>query len=141
MPFTFGLNLKTNRMKLLETKGSYQTPKMVFDLSNGIIKIIGRSTLLNPQDYYSDAIKLIENYCKTPNKNTILIIDLEHYNTLTARYLLKIITLVSKLRYMPNCEIKINWYYDFDNLGFKDNISLYSEIISFKINAIEHQYA
>ena len=33
-------------MKKIEVRGTYQSPKMVLDLKNGVIKILGRFTWL-----------------------------------------------------------------------------------------------
>ena len=128
-------------MKKIELKGNNKAPKMVFDLKSGIIKILGRSTMINPQDYYPSIITLIENYCKDPQQKTFLIIDLDYYNTLSAKYLLKIVELMSKIKKQDGCEVKINWYYDSDDLGLKEEINLFSEIIQFRINAVEYELA
>ena len=40
-------------MKKFELKGSQKEPKLVLDLRNGSIKILGRSTMTNPYDFYS----------------------------------------------------------------------------------------
>jgi len=113
---------------------------LVLDLRNGSIKILGRSTMVNPHDFYSSVLKLVDDYCKQPLKKSFLMIDLEYYNTLSVKYLLRITELISKINLKEGYEIKINWYFDAEEIGIAEDIKLISEIIQFKINAIEHEY-
>ena len=127
-------------MKKIEIFGTNREPKLVLDLKNGVIKILGRSTMTNPYDFYSSVLKLIEDYCKQPQKKSFLMIDLEYYNTLSAKYLLRITALMSKINLKDGYQLKINWYFDAEDVGIVEDIKLISEIIQFKINAIEHEY-
>ena len=127
-------------MKKFELKGSQKEPKLVLDLRNGSIKILGRSTMVNPHDFYSSVLKLVDDYCKQPLKKSFLMIDLEYYNTLTVKYLLRITELMSKINLKEGYEIKMNWYFEAEDIGIAEDIKLISEIIQFKINAIEHEY-
>lgn len=127
-------------MKKIEIKGSNKTPRLVIDSSSGIIKILGRSTMINPHSFYPNFIELINNYCENPYKNTYLIIDLEHYNSLSLRYLLNVIDLISKIDIKNGYNVNINWYYDSDDKGIEEDIEVISNIIQFKINALEYEY-
>jgi len=129
------------KKKKIEFKGSNKSPKMVFDLQSGIIKILGRSTMVNPQYFYPSVISLIKEYCADPEKKTLLIIDLEYFNTLSARYILKITKLLARINLKEGYEAKINWFFDPEDLGLKEEINLFNEIIQHKINAIEYEYA
>lgn len=124
-----------------ENTGFYKNPKLVFDLNDGIIKILGRSTMVHPQEFYPSVINLIEEYCKNPNYKTRLIIDLEYYNTLSSRFLLKIVELISRIELKRNHEVKIDWHYDPDDKGMAEDIKLFSRIIHFRINAIAYELA
>jgi len=126
-------------MKKIETIGKQKEPKLFLDLKTGMIKIFGRSTMTNPYDFYPSVINLLEEYCKYPAKKSLLMIDLTYYNTSSAKYLLKIAEVMSSIQKKENYEIKINWYYEPDDLFIEEDIKLISDIIQFKINAIEHE--
>lgn len=119
----------------------HKNPKLVFDLNNGIIKILGRSTMPYPQEFYPSVINLIEEYCKNPNHETRLVIDLEYYNTLSARFLLRIVELISRIDLKRNHSVAIEWNYDPEDKGIEDDIRLFSKIIQFRINAIAYELA
>ena len=118
-----------------------KSPKLVFDLNNGVIKILGRSTMARPQDFYPSVIHLVEEYCENPNQSTRLIIDLEYYNSLSSRFLLRIVELISKIDLKRNHEVSIDWHYDPADKGIAEDISMFSKIIHFRINAIAYELA
>ncbi len=118
-----------------------KTPKLVFDLNNGIIKILGRSTMTHPQEFYPSVVHLIEEYCANPHQHTRLIIDLEYYNSLSKRFLLKIVELISHIDLKRNHTVKISWHYDPDDVGIAEDIKTFSKIIQFRINAIAYELA
>lgn len=118
-----------------------KNPKFIFDLNSGIIKILGRSTMSHPHNYYPSVIKLIEEYAQNPEEETLLVIDLEYYNSLSARYLLRIVELVSRIEIKKNHRVKITWHFDPDDRGIENDIKLFSKIIQFKINAVAYELA
>lgn len=118
-----------------------KNPKFIFDLNAGIIKILGRSTMNQPHNFYPSVISLIEEYAQNPVEKTRLIIDLEYYNSLSARYLLRIVELVSRIEIKKNHTVKITWHYDPDDKGIASDIKLFSKIIDFKIKAVAYELA
>ncbi len=118
-----------------------KNPKLIFNLNKGIIKILGQSTMTEPQDFYPSVINLVEEYCKNPHQTTKLIIDLKCYNSLSSRFLLKIIELISHIKYQKGREVKIEWHFDPDDKGIADDIKLFSKIVQFKIEAMCYQLA
>ncbi len=127
-------------MKKIEIVGTNKEPKLVLDLKNGVIKILGRSTMTNPYDFYSSVLCLIEDYSKQPQRKSFLMIDLEYYNTISVKYLLRIVELMSKINQKEGYELKINWYFNSEDIGIEEDIKLISEITQFKINAIVNEY-
>lgn len=116
-----------------------KNPKLVLDLNNGIIKILGRSTMHHPQEFYPSVINLIEEYYENPSKDTRLIIDLEYYNSLSSRYLLKIVEIISKIDWKRDHTVKISWHYDPDDIEIAEDIKLFSKVIHFRIYAIAYE--
>lgn len=117
---------------------NYQRPTLALDLNNGYIKIQGKSIMVHPQEFYPSVIDLIKKYCENPNQETKLVIDLVYYNSLSKRYLLKIVELISRIELKRNHEVKILWYYDPEDYCILEDIKLFSKIIHFRIKAVEH---
>lgn len=93
-------------MRKIEIKGSEKSPKIVVDPKNGIIKILGRSSMNCPQEFYPTINKILQNYCDSPVEKTQLFLDLECYNTLSSRYILNILKLISRINVMEGKESK-----------------------------------
>jgi hypothetical protein len=128
-------------MRKIEIKGTEKSPKFIFEPQRGSIKILGRSTILYPHDFYSSIIKLLEEYAKNPTEKTHLFIDLEYYNTLSSKYMLNILKIVSRINHNPKTTAKIIWYLEEDDLGIRDDIKLFSDLINHKIYTIEYEMA
>jgi len=128
-------------MSKIEIKGTDKTPKFVFEPLRGSIKILGRSTMMFPQEHYPTIVKVLEEYAQDPVENTHLFIDLEYYNTLSAKYLLSILKIISRINQIPNKEAKIIWYFEEEDFTIRDDIKLFSKLINHKIHAIEYEMA
>ena len=126
---------------MLNLKNNNKNPDLIFDLNNGVIKISGRSTMFHPQEFYPSVINLIEEYVKNPNVETTLEIDLEYYNSLTKRFLLRIVELISRIELKRNHVVTINWHFDPDDEDIAYDIKLFSNIIEYRINAIANELA
>ena len=72
---------------------------------------------------------------------TDLFMDLEYYNTLSSRYILNILKLISRINSLEGKEAKIFWYFDEEDYGIRDDIKMFSELIDHKIHEIEYELA
>jgi hypothetical protein len=128
-------------MRKIEIRGSEKTPKIIFDPQGGCIKILGRSTMTNPHEFYPTITKVLKDYCIDPAEKTHLFMDLEYYNTLSSRYILNILKLISRINSLEGKEAKIFWYFDEEDYGIRDDIKMFSELIDHKIHEIEYELA
>jgi len=128
-------------MRKIEIRGSEQTPKIVLNPKSGNIKILGRSTMTCPHEFYPTIIKMLQNYLDSPVEKTQLFIDLEYYNTLSSRYILSILKLVSRINSLEGKSSKIFWYFDEEDYGIRRDIKVFSELINYKIHEIEYDYS
>ena len=128
-------------MKEIKIKGTEATPKFVLEPKNGSIKILGRSTLPNPHEYYTFLINEIKNYTKNPADKTHLFLDLEYYNTSSSKYIFNILKIVSRINQQPKKEVKIIWYFDDEDYGIIEDIKMFSQIIAYKIHSIAYELA
>ncbi|MDB4533811.1 DUF1987 domain-containing protein [Vicingaceae bacterium] len=128
-------------MKQIEIKGTEKSPKFILEPTRGSIKILGRSTMLNPHEFYHSTIRMLVEYSENPPKETNLFIDLEYYNTLSSRYILNILKIISRINHQQNSTAKIVWYVEEDDIGIRDDIKLFSDLINHKIHMIEYEMA
>lgn len=120
----------------LEIKQTEKSPKFILNTKSGVIKLLGRSTMLHPIDFYAPLITLLEEYSKNSAKKTQFIIDLEYYNTLSSKYILSLLHLVANINQQQK-EVEIIWNFEEEDFGIKEDIEMFSEIINHKIHTIE----
>jgi hypothetical protein len=128
-------------MKKIEIKGTEKSPKFILEPIRGSIKILGRSTMLFPQEYYPSIISALEEYAKNPPETTHLFIDLEYYNTLSSKYILELLKIVSRINHNPKKSVKIVWALEDDDLGIRADIRMFSELIQYKIHQLAYEMA
>jgi len=93
------------RIKIQEGK---RTPKVLFDGSQGILNIRGRSIPEDTKEFYQVILDGIDEYAKDPASLLSVTIDLEFFNTSSARELLKIFKKLDKAEFKS----EILWVYE-----------------------------
>jgi hypothetical protein len=116
-------------MEILKIDAKYDTPKVILDQSNNVFEITGRSIPEDATEFYSPVIKWIEDYSKSPNKNTCFVFKLDYINTSSSRVIQNILLSLKKIG-----GIKIEWLYKEDDQDLQDAGSDFAELIQFPID-------
>lgn len=93
---------------LEKTKNS---PEIILDKENSTFKIAGRSIVEDPGEFYSPIHNWLEEYVKSPLPNTDFVIDLEYFNSSSARQIMEIIMLLEKIQ-KSGMNVKVSWLYE-----------------------------
>jgi len=93
--------------KLEQTKSS---PEVVLD-PGGIVRLRGRSILENSAEFYEPVIEWINRYIENPADLTCIDIQLEYFNSATAKFLISLIQRLTRVC-LNNKKYKVNWYYE-----------------------------
>jgi hypothetical protein len=128
-------------MEKFELKESIKVPRILIDYNKGELKLTGRSTLNNPQEFYPRIMELFQLYVDNPQPKTILLIDLEYYNKESSTYLFEIFKLISTLTIENKSELRIFWYFDPDDYGIIGDINRLKTELNCNIIAIEYELA
>ncbi len=126
-------------MEKFELKESIKIPRILIDYKKGKIRITGKSTLNNPSELYPRLIEMFQLYISNPKPITYVLIDLEFYNTASAKYLFSIIKLLVQLDKDNKSELKISWYYDPDDYTIIGDINRLGKELSHPINAFAYE--
>ncbi len=95
-------------INLEKTKNS---PEIILNKEESTFKIAGRSIVEDPKDFYSPIYTWLEEYVKTPLKETNFIFDLEYFNSSSARQIMELIMLLEKIPETGN-KVKVSWMYE-----------------------------
>ena len=95
-------------MESFTLDGTKKEPEINLDPEKGLIEIKGRSIPENPVGFYEPVFKWLENYSANPQPVTTINIDLEYFNTTSAKSLFN---LFKSLEGLPS-EVILNWMYE-----------------------------
>jgi len=95
-------------MERIKIEGTEKLPAILFDGTNGILKITGKSIPENTKEFYKDVIKGVDQYMKDPLELLEITIHLEFFNTSTARELLALFRKLEEVK----CNCIVKWIYE-----------------------------
>lgn len=100
-------------MKTIIIDAKEYTPKIILDPDKGYIEFSGQSFPEDSIGFYQPVLNWIEDYVKTPYKETTINIRFTYYNTSSAKKLNELIHMLVKMTHInPKYPLKINWYYE-----------------------------
>ena len=94
-------------------KSKKKIPLMVLDEHKGLVELRGSSIMENAKEFYEPMMEWAFAYVSHP-KDTTVNIDLEYFNTSSAKILLIFIKTLSKIQ-QAGYDLKVNWYYEEDD--------------------------
>lgn len=117
-------------MKDLIIEESKISPYVNFSSKTGIFRLEGRSIHENPDEFYRNIFRWVDEYFNNPAKKTVVIIKLEYANSGSSKFLLEFLRKLKKY-YDAGNECLIEWYYEEEdeaiyNLGlhFKESVEI-----------------
>ena len=108
------LSDKVLRPEVLSNEGTYRTPSVKFDSTQGILEIKGRSNPEMAMEFYEPLIVWLEEYARAPREKTVVNIQLEHFNTSSSKCILDVFKKLESI-YKAKHEVVINWHYEKDD--------------------------
>jgi hypothetical protein len=117
---------------------STKSPKVNMDAQKGRIEFKGSSIMENSRAFYEPVIAWLNEYAKTP-KNTLVHIELEYFNSSSAKAFLSILKAVSKIK-EEGFELTIEWYYTKEDEDQKESGMNYASVIDADFKFIEKHH-
>lgn len=115
-------------MNIIKIEGQEDTPKIVFDPSNDIFEISGRSLPEDAAMFYEPIIEWLQNYAKEPNELTEMHVKLNYFNTASSKLILDILMILEEMvEDDKKCIVK--WFYDEEDEDMEEAGEEYSELI------------
>lgn len=122
-------------MDVLIREGSQIIPEISFN-PKGIIDISGRSIHEDPSKFFDPLCEWIDNYCQNAPETTHVNIELEYFNSGSARYILKILKSLGDL-IEDGKKIIINWHYEEGDDDILERGEYYASFLKTTFNFIE----
>jgi len=93
----------------LKTESTIDRPEILLNPTGKFI-VHGRSLPEDAFSFYQPILEWLSNYAKSPASETILTINLEYFNTASAKQIYKIISIITEIG--KKFKAVINWHYD-----------------------------
>jgi len=123
-------------MEPISIEGSPKTPTVIFDASEGIIEIKGRSIPENSIEFYKPLVDWLEEYKKDPLPVTKVNIQLEYFNTSSSKCILDVFKKLEAIHKAKH-DVEVNWYYEEDDEDMLEAGEDYESIIRIPFKMIE----
>ncbi len=104
------------------------TPGIDLNYEGGTVMLKGKSIPENSLEFYQPVYDWLDAYLEEPKNKTIVIIQLEYFNTSSSKCILDILKRVDKLDEEGN-DVLIKWHYDEDDEDMMEAGEDYSDLL------------
>ena len=112
-------------------------PYLLLDQNKGFIELKGSSFMEDTIAFYDPIMDWVYEYVRHP-KDTLVNIDLEFFNTSSAKILLIMIRTLSKVQKSGH-KLAVNWFYEEDDEDIRESGNSFSMMSNVKFNFIRKQ--
>ncbi len=106
--------LTNYNMEPLRIQATVKTPEVLFDPTNEVFEIKGKSVPEDAEEFYHEVLQWVEDYVSNPSEKTVFKIDLEYFNISSSKRILFLFYKLNELKEKGK-HIKIVWYYNEDD--------------------------
>ena len=124
---------KIGLMDFYKVEETDETPLIEFNISKRSLLLKGRSIPENPIKFFAPLLTLLGDYHKAPQPFLEVDFKLEYFNTSSAKCILQILLLLSKIE-QRETDVVVNWYYDEDDDDIFEIGQDYARIIKIPVN-------
>lgn len=117
-------------------EASAKTPVVDLDNSTGVLLFRGRSIPENSIDFFQPINNWVDQYCESPQKETILQIRLEYFNTSSSKCILDLFRKFEQLD-KEKSKVTVQWYYETDDEDMEEAGEDYQAIVELPFSMIE----
>jgi len=122
-------------METISLEGTKKTPMVLLDPS-GKLRLGGRSIPEDASKFFDKILNWILEYVNAPQDSTVIDIELEYFNSGSAKFVMQILRELSELIHNGK-ELKVNWYYEEGDDDILERGEYYASILDLEINFIE----
>lgn len=115
-------------MKLLNLKGTPDTPSVVLDPKTHVVNLTGRSLPEDATAFYNPILEWLDNYAVDNTEETVAVFKLDYFSTSSSKMLLSILYKLESMSF-AGTKIKVRWYYPEEDDDIEEAGFVYSELV------------
>ncbi len=113
------------------------TPGIRLDAGNNIFELSGRSLPEDVSKFYGPILAWLDEYAKSPNKQTVFDFKLSYFNTASSKIILDILMKLEAI-HNDGQDIAIKWHYPTDDEDMMEAGEEYADIVDVPIELVEY---
>ena len=125
-------------MEPLRIEATSKTPEILFDATNEVFEIKGKSIPGDAEQFFSPITSWIEDYVSKPNHSTLFKIDLEYFNISSSKRILNILYKLHEL-VEKGLNIIIEWHYNEDEEDMLEVGEDYEFMVRIPFKYVKHE--
>ena len=122
-------------LKPLKIHSKNFLPFVHFDKENSIFKLEGKSIPEDSAEFYTRVFVWLKEYATEPNKETVFTLNLDYYNSSSAREIANIIKHFDEM-FKNGHNVKIIWLFNPDDEVMKENGEDFSILFTLPIEIV-----
>ena len=122
-------------MKNFTLAGNQKLPTIYLNQESGEMEFSGKSIPENAEFLFQPVLEWIDEYLKSPSKNTIFIIKLEYFNTSSSKYLVEVFRKFEDL-FKSGENVSIQWYYEQEDEDMQESGEDFRDILKVPVELI-----
>ena len=122
-------------METITIESTRKTPMVLLDPA-GKIRLSGRSIPEDASKFFDGILVWVAEYLKEPPENTVIDVQLEYFNSGSAKFVMQILRELSELIHNGR-NLKVNWYYEEGDDDILERGEYYASILDIEVNFIE----
>lgn len=120
-----------------EQAATDKTPAIRFDTGQGLLVIRGCSIPENADRFYSPLYDMIERYITAPAARTTVRIELNYFNSSSAKYLLDMLKRLEDLHASSRSQVTLEWHHSRDDQDMVEAGQDYRSLLEFPVKLVE----
>lgn len=117
-----------NMVKLINLKGTLDTPTVVLDPQTHVVKLSGRSLPEDAAAFYRPILDWLDDYALDNKEDTVAIFKLDYFSTASSKMLLSILYKLELMSF-SGTKVKVRWYYPEEDDDIEEAGTVYSELV------------
>ena len=115
-------------MKLINLKGTNDTPSVVLDPKSHEVNFTGRSLPEDAAAFYNPILEWLDNYAVDNSEDTVAVFKLDYFSTSSSKMLLSILYKLESMSF-AGTKVKVRWYYPEEDDDIEEAGAVYSELV------------
>ncbi|MBL8010655.1 MAG: DUF1987 domain-containing protein [Flavobacteriales bacterium] len=126
-------------MERFELPATAKTPRVLLDPARGVLELSGSSIHENADKFFRPIFDQLRTYLAAPQRNTVVRIELEYFNSSSAKYLLDLLRIVDDGHATGSTSASVEWGYRSDDLDMREVGEDYRGLLDMPVRLVQRR--